>query len=229
MRKKHPDRMWAAETFGMMAEICQIYGPGASTYISQDDKSSVHIGVIAAKKQSAMLMNMRCRVRLPDHDFSVGSRHLLCPSVIAHCQPDPNTGKIGYTGKTYIGIRSSKHNNSTAYTHHEDLIKFIEQNQDIFHTETGEVKPILVKGVDGGPDENPRFDKNIVMGCKNFQVINADFVDNNFIYNHILYIIQDRMTPHHCMYCGKKFTRNVCLIHHLMYFHFIMCRVNCVF
>ena len=55
--------MWAAETFGMMAEICQIYGPGASTYISQDDKSSVHIGVIAAKKQSAMLMNMRCRMR----------------------------------------------------------------------------------------------------------------------------------------------------------------------
>ena len=162
--------MWAAETFNMMQELCDIYGPNAAVYLSQDDKSSVHIGVIAAKRQSAMLMNMRCRVRLPDHDFSVGSRHLLCPSVLAHCHSDPTTGKVGYTGNTYIGIRSSKHNNSTAYTHHQDLLKFKEDNPSIFNTETGEAKPILVKGVDGGPDENPRFDKNIIMGCKTFQV-----------------------------------------------------------
>lgn len=138
--------------------------------LSQDDKSSVHIGVVAAKKQSTMLMNMQARVRLPDHDFSVGSRHLLCPSVIAHCQPDPQTGKIGYSGKTYVAIRSSKHNSSTAFTHHVDLLKFKDENPDIFVTDGGQVKPILVKGVDGGPDENPRFDKNINMGCKTFQV-----------------------------------------------------------
>ena len=172
LRKKHPDRMFAAETFGMMDHMCEMFGPKSSTYLSQDDKSSVHIGVIAAKRQSAMIMNMRCRVRLPDHDFSVGPRHLLCPSVIAHCQHDPNTGKIGYTGKTYVAVRSSKHNNSTAFTHHDDLKHFVSQNPDIFNTETGEVKPILVKGVDGGPDENPRFDKNITMGCKTFQVCN---------------------------------------------------------
>ena len=117
-----------------------------------------------------MLMNMQCRVRLPDHDFSVGSRHLLCPSVIAHCKFDQTTNKVGYTGETYIGIRSSKHNNSTAFTHHQDLKRFKELSPDIFNTETGETKPILVKGVDGGPDENPRFDKNIIMGCKTFQV-----------------------------------------------------------
>ena len=171
LRKAHPDRFWAAETFNMMQELCEIYGPEASVYISQDDKSAVHIGVIAAKRQSAMLMNMKCRVRLPDHDFSVGSRHLLCPSVLAHCKPDSSTGKIGYSGTTYVGIRSSKHNNSTAFTHHEDLKRFIELNPDIFTTEKGGIKPILVKGVDGGHDENPRFEKNIIMGCKTFKVI----------------------------------------------------------
>ena len=31
-------------------------------------------------------------------------------------------------------------------------------------------KSILVKGVDGGPDENPRFYNNMVMAIKSFQV-----------------------------------------------------------
>ena len=37
-----------------------------------------------------------------------------------------------------------------------------------------EVKPILVKSVDGGPDENPRFFNNIVMGCKTFKEMGLD-------------------------------------------------------
>ena len=104
-----------------MHDLVEIFGPEAAVYLSQDDKSAVHIGIVAAKRQSTMLMNMQCRVRLPDHDFSVGSRHLLCPSVIAHCKVEQTTGDDGYTGETYIGVRSSKHNNSTALTHHQDL------------------------------------------------------------------------------------------------------------
>ena len=32
-------------------------------------------------------------------------------------------------------------------------------------------KAILIKSVDGGPDENPRFQKNQLMCLKTFQVI----------------------------------------------------------
>ena len=28
---------------------------------------------------------------------------------------------------------------------------------------------LIYKGTDGGPDENPRYEKNIMMGCKTFQ------------------------------------------------------------
>ena len=31
-----------------------------------------------------------------------------------------------------------------------------------------------LKGVDGGPDENPRFEKNIIMGCKTFRDFDLD-------------------------------------------------------
>lgn len=172
LRKSHPDRMFAAESFKTGQNIVEFLGPDAAVYISQDDKSSVHIGVTAAKKQGCMLMNMRVRVRLPDHDFNVGSKHLLIPSVLAHCKIDPLTGKVSYSGETYIGIRSSKHNNSSAYSHNDDLQTFIKHNPGVFLSPGSavEVKPVIVKGTDGGPDENPRFEKNIIMGCKTFQV-----------------------------------------------------------
>ena len=46
-----------------------------------------------------MLMNMPCRIRLPDHDFAVGSRHLLCPSVVAVNKID-GSGHVDYSGET---------------------------------------------------------------------------------------------------------------------------------
>ena len=66
-------------------------------------------------------MNMRYRVRMPDHDFAVGSRHLLVPSVMAVCLMDPDNGQVTYSGPTLVRIRSSKHNNSSAFSHQEDL------------------------------------------------------------------------------------------------------------
>lgn len=175
LRKGHPDRIFAAESFKAVDEIASFLGPGAAVYISQDDKSSVPLGVIAAKKQSAILMNMRVRLRLPDHDFKVGSRHLLTPSVIAVCTIDPKVG-VTYTGPTYVAVRSAKHNGSTAYSHNEDLKHFAEVESEVFKKEgsVSEYKPVWFKGVDGGPDENPRFEKNIVMGCKTFKDFDLD-------------------------------------------------------
>ena len=101
LRRKHPDRSFAAESYNSAFKIAEVMGPSACVATSFDDKSSVHIGVTAAKRQGAMLMNMQYRVRLPDHDFNVGSRHLLVPSVVGINRINEN-GKVGYTGETYI-------------------------------------------------------------------------------------------------------------------------------
>ena len=174
LRKKHPDRMFARESCKAVEEIVTYFGPDASVFTGQDDKSSVPLGVPCAKKQSSILMNMRVRVRLPDHDFKVGRRHLLTPSVLAVCSITKEG--VTYTGPTYVAIRSSKHNGSTAFSHNEDLETFAKTRPDIFHSPGSdtEFKPILVKSVDGGPDENPRFHNNIVMGCKTFSEMGLD-------------------------------------------------------
>ena len=164
LRKGHPDRMFAAETSKAADDIASFLGPKVVAHVTQDDKSSVPIGKTAAKKQAPMLMSMRVRVRLPDHDFAVGTRHLLCPSVMAHCTIDPVKG-VTYSGETYIAIRSSKHNNSSAYSHQEDLLRMRDLMPEVF-----EGKSVIIKTVDGGPDENPRFQNNQLMALKSFKV-----------------------------------------------------------
>ncbi len=71
-------------------------------------------------------------------------------------------------------MRSQKHNNSSAFSHHQDLLRVLEIFPDAFKTPDGLFKPVLVKGTDGGPDENPRFEKNINMGCKTFKELQLD-------------------------------------------------------
>ena len=86
LRKKHKDRQFAAESFKSMMDLVATLGSEAACFLSQDDKAAVNIGITAAKRQSAMVMNLGYRVRLPDHDFAYGPRHKLIPSVIGECQ-----------------------------------------------------------------------------------------------------------------------------------------------
>ena len=111
-------------------------------------------------------------MRLPDHDFNIGAKHLLVPSVLGVCRID-ETGSVSYSGETYIAVRSLKNNNSSAYSHQEDLMNAVKLFPDAFCVD-GNVKPVLVKGVDGGPDENPRFDKTINMAVKTFTDLGLD-------------------------------------------------------
>ena len=175
LRKKHPDRIFAAATSKGVDELAAHLGNDACTFLGQDDKAAVAIGKTAAKVQTPLLMNMNVRVRIADHDFVVGSKHYLCPSVMAKCEIDPKTG-VTYSGPTYVAIRSSKHNNSTASSHHVDLWRFVALKPEAFHNSSGDFKPVLIKQVDGGPDENPRYEKNKVMAMKTFQDKNLDCI-----------------------------------------------------
>lgn len=175
LRKKHPDRMFAAATSKAIDGLAAHLGNEACTFLGQDDKAAVAIGKTAAKVQTPLLMNMNVRVRVADHDFPVGKKHFLCPSVMAVCLISPKTG-VTYSGPTYVGIRSSKHNNSTASSHYQDLWRFVELEPETFHNSSGDFKPVLIKQVDGGPDENPRYEKNKQMASKTFQDKKLDAV-----------------------------------------------------
>ncbi len=182
LHKSHPDTQFARTTINYLECMASFLGPSQAIFLSQDDKARVPIGVVAANKQSPVLMHLDYRIRLPDHDFVVAEGHKLIPSVYAACVIKPNCmgipDGVTYSGPTYIVIRSGKHDSSTALTHAYDLDKMfcLKEFQDIVKIPTGSIKPVLIISVDGGPDENPRYPKVINAAIRHFKEYNFDVV-----------------------------------------------------
>ncbi|KAJ8686037.1 hypothetical protein QAD02_021830 [Eretmocerus hayati] len=177
--KWHQDALFCTASIRSLESLASMLGPHMVFFLSQDDKARVHIGVKAAQKQSAILMHVEYKVSLPDHDFVVGSRHKLIPSVYAGIVIKPrgwgDPKSVTYSGPTYVAIRSSKHDSSTAASHALDFERLIKL--DIFQNLAelnGCVKPVVIITADGGPDENPRYPKVISWGIELFISENSD-------------------------------------------------------
>lgn len=165
-----------------METIASVLGPDSVTFLSQDDKARVPIGLAAANKQAPLLMHVEYKVSLPDHDFVIASGHKLIPSVYALCQVKPNEmGRpeaVSYNGPTYIAIRSGKNSSSTATSHAQDLdtLLTIESFSKFIKNIDSKVKPVLIISSDGGPDENPRYRKVIAHAIEHFKQYDLDAV-----------------------------------------------------
>lgn len=172
--KSHPDDHFAAAVNLHFRNFAEAMGDEVCFVLSQDDKARVHLGLPAASKEAPILMHLDYRVRLPDHDFVVAPRHKLIPSVYAGLTFLKQ--KLTYSGPTYIGIRSGKHDRSTAASHAVDLHRLV--NLDSFRrfakTTIGDIKPLLFIFSDGGPDENPRFPKTLEEMVKTFKLFDLD-------------------------------------------------------
>lgn len=105
----HIDTSFAAASINDLLELASLLGPNQCSFISQDDKARVPIGVTAAHKQCPMVMHVEYRVKLPDHDWVKASKHKLIPSVYAGMKIKENgfgeKTAVSYSGPTFITIR----------------------------------------------------------------------------------------------------------------------------
>ena len=170
----HSDGKFCTGTIKFLEEVTTILGPNETFFMSQDDKARVPIGLTAANKQSPFLMHVDYRVSLPDHDWIVAAKHKLIPSVYAaiKIQKDEigSPAAVGYSGPTYIAVRSGKHSSSTAYAHGLDFERVLQlpKYDELSKNRDGVVKQAFIFTVDGGPDENPRYQKTIEVGIHHF-------------------------------------------------------------
>ncbi|KAG5877588.1 hypothetical protein JTB14_027190 [Gonioctena quinquepunctata] len=178
--KSHLDSNFAETSIHYLENIASILGPDQVFFISQDDKARVPSGVTAANKQAPLLMHMEYRIKLPDHDWVIAERHKLIPSVYAGIKITSSMlgqpQAVGYSGPTYIAIRSGKHSSSTANTHAQDFetLLELEEFRPLAKTDHGLVKPVVIMTVDGGPDENPRYQKVIEFAIQHFKQHDLD-------------------------------------------------------
>ena len=153
LQKKHVDFHFAMASVKHARELASLFSDENVFFLSADDKARVLLGLPVLKKQTAILMHLDYRVKLPDRDFPIGEKHKLIPSVYAACEKDKD-GSIGYNGPTYIAIRSGKHGKSSAASHIEDFRALV--SLDEFKEaclKDGVLKHLLFVSVVGGPDE----------------------------------------------------------------------------
>ena len=116
--KAHPDQHFCTSTVKTLETVASILGPNQVSFVLQDDKARVPIGLTAANKQAPLLMYIEYRVSLPDHDCVIAAKQKLIPSLYAGCIIKGDAmGRpvaVTYSGPTYIAIRSGKHASSTA-------------------------------------------------------------------------------------------------------------------
>ena len=122
---KHEDADFCFSLANDLNFIASILGSEETIFISPDDKAIVKLGIIAAKLQTAMVMHLSYRVRLPNHDYIVASKHHLIPLVYAFLSVDDKAfgqpSAVSCKGPTAIYIRSGKHDRSNALSHCLDL------------------------------------------------------------------------------------------------------------
>ena len=170
----HPSTKFARASIRSIEELAAVLGHAEVTFHSQDGKAKVPIGLTAANKQAPMLMHMEYQVTLPDHDFVVAPKHKLIPSVIGDMKlvksKDLTNDAVTYSGAKYIGIRSAKHSASSAFAHFQDMmrVRSLPEFATSFQTDRHEEKKVMIVTVDGGPDENPRYEKTINCSIKCF-------------------------------------------------------------
>ena len=119
------------------------------------------LGVVAAKRQTAMVMHVDYQVRLPSHDYAVASKHYFIPSVYSFLTILPSSigqkNAVTYSGPTGVFLRSGKHDQTNACTHRVDLTTLIlsPKFKEYTHNSRG-FKKVLVLRSDNSPDEAPR-------------------------------------------------------------------------
>lgn len=116
------------------------------------------------------------------------ARHSLIPSVYAGLTIKPfglgNDTCVTYSGPTMIRIRSGKHDSSCAESHVKDFEILLKHDtfKPLCRTDDEtETKPVVIVHSDGGPDENPRFQKVIKLAIEHFKTenLNAYFAATN--------------------------------------------------
>lgn len=179
---KHQDGPFCTATIRNLESLASILGPEQVFFLSMDDKARVPLGITAANAQAPILMHLDYRVKLPDHDFVVAEKHKLIPSVYAGIvvkkDGERKPEAVTHSGPTYVAIRSGKHSSSNAETHATDIHKLTEISafENFMKTREGFVKPVFIFTCDGGPDENPRYERVIISAIQHFKDFDLDAV-----------------------------------------------------
>ncbi|CAJ0852650.1 2716_t:CDS:2 [Entrophospora sp. SA101] len=173
--RDHPNGHYCLASVKCAKQFATVFAD-MSVVISQDDKAKIGLGVPAVGRTFHTLQSVHEPVCVADHDFPVGSGQELVPSVYLMIKPNESNDELR-TGQLAIFVCRQWSLGTPSHTHMQDLesLTLDPQYDDVLKT-NGEIRPIWMLLVNGGPDENPRHLKNIKTYCQLFQKFDLDYL-----------------------------------------------------
>jgi hypothetical protein len=150
--------------------------PTHSVIISQDDKAKVLLSIPAVGRTFQTIQSFQELVTLSDHDFSIGMQQKLIPSVylLINLSDTNNTFR---NGQLSIFVCPQYQVGTSLETHMNDLNLLTQDSRfDGILKVDGQIKPIWILLVNGGPNENLRHMKNIHQYCRMFWAFDLDYL-----------------------------------------------------
>lgn len=173
--RDHPDSHYCLASVKYARQFATVFADN-SVIISQDDKAKIGLGVPAVGRTFHTLQSVHEPVSIADHDFPLGSGQKLIPSVYLMIKPNEANNELR-TGQLAIFVRRQWSLGTSSLTHMQDLESLVlDSRYDDVLKKNGEIRPIWVLLVDGGPDENPRHLKNIKTYCQLFRKFDLDYL-----------------------------------------------------
>ncbi|CAG8791896.1 5087_t:CDS:2, partial [Gigaspora margarita] len=156
--KPHIDEHYCLASVKTLAEVFV----DNAIIISQDDKAKVSLDVLAVGRTFKTIQTINEPVSVADYDFSVGSKMKLIPSIYLIIDL-VNSNNSFCLSQLAIFFRPKYFVGTMLLTHMSDLESIIFNQQfAIAIMKENKVKPVWVLLVDGEPDENPKYMKNII-------------------------------------------------------------------
>jgi len=173
--KPHIDEHYCLASVKAARVFAEVFADEA-IIISQDDKAKVGLGIPAVGRTFKTIQTVNEPVIVEDHDFPVGSKMKLIPSVYLVINPADSSNTLR-TGQLSIFIRPEYFIGTSLTTHMVDLESIV-SNEEVSITlkKEGKVRPIWILLVDGGPDENPKHMKNIIQYAHLFRALDLDYL-----------------------------------------------------
>lgn len=139
-------------------ELTSLSGSALASFIGQDDKAHVPIDILAANKQAQLLMSVKYKIQLPDHDFFNSTKCQLTLVVIDLREIKDasldNRNAVQYARPTLIQIKSLKQAQFNAAVQVEVLYEV--KTEELCKLEDRSAKPILILTQDGHDDFLPQ-------------------------------------------------------------------------
>jgi hypothetical protein len=173
--KEHSDGHYCLASVKCARQFASLFAD-ESVIISQDDKAKIGLGIPAVGRTFNTLQSVNELVSVADHDFPTGHGQKLIPSVYLMIKPNDSNNELR-TGQLAIFVRPQWSLGTSSVTHMQDLNSLtIDPKYDDVLKNNGDIRPIWILLVDGGPDENPRYLKNIKAYCHLFKKFDLDYL-----------------------------------------------------